>query len=170
MNDQNYTSIADLVKKYLEKKAAVSGPREFGPISAPAVESGVDSTSDAVEDAIEDAEVVEADIVQESTELQEVVEHQEVAPDVAPHVEVKQDNIQLSPDLKNAGLVAVDDTKFPSYQNIKLPISDDKVLAGLKAPIYSSKRWLSMWAMLMLLKVHLGLKVVNGKTVRVIQR
>jgi len=105
----------------------------------------------------------------EQTQLQEVVEH-EPAEEVKPFVQLKAETIKLPPDLKMLGLQPVSNTQFQSYQNIKLPISDDKIIQGLHAPVSSSLRWLATLAIYILRLGHLQLRVVGGRVIRVIKR
>ena len=104
-----------------------------------------------------------------SDEIQEVVEH-EPDGEVESFVSPRSNTIELPPDLTKLGVQSSNSgTNFPSYQNIKLPISDDKVITGLHAPINSSLRWLATFAIYLLAKAHLGLKVVKGHVVRVLR-
>ncbi|OGK26517.1 hypothetical protein A3C28_03145 [Candidatus Roizmanbacteria bacterium RIFCSPHIGHO2_02_FULL_39_9] len=86
-----------------------------------------------------------------------------------PYVEIKAESIELPPDLKKLGLQTTSSSSFPSYQNIKLPITDDKIVAGLNSPITSSLRWLATFALYLLQQAHLTLKVIHGKVVRVVK-
>ncbi len=139
MAQQNYTSIDDLVKK-LKKITPVGKPKEAEPIPSKL----------------------------EKYEVKEVVEHQPEE-EVRPFAQPRAETIEIPPDLKKIGLQATTTTQFPSYQNIKLPLSDDKIIAGLHQPITSSIRWLATLALYLLRQVHLALKVVHGKVVRVIK-
>lgn len=123
------------------KKAHISRPAEAEPIIHPAEKS----------------------MVQEAVEREP---HQEVA----KHIEVRPETIKLPENLKKIGLHASKTSAFSEYKNIKIPLSDDKVLAGLHAPITSALRWLATFAYYLLRKAHLTLKVVHGKVVRIIQR
>lgn len=105
----------------------------------------------------------------ENYEIQEVKAHEPQHEEVKQHVAVRPETIELPPDLKKMGLQPVNQTQFPSYQNIKLPLSDDKVVSGQKAPITSSLRWLSTLALYMLKMAHLQLKIVHGKAIRVVK-
>lgn len=105
----------------------------------------------------------------EQTQIQEVIEH-EPAEEVKPFVQPKAETIKLPPDLKMLGLQPVSSSQFQSYQNIKLPISDDKVIQGLHSPISSSLRWLATLAVYILRLGHLQLRVVGGRVIRVIKR
>jgi len=105
----------------------------------------------------------------EEYHLQEAVEH-EPNEEVKPFVQPKAETIELPPDLKILGLQPVSNSQFQSYQNIKLPISDDKIIQGLHAPISSSLRWLATLAVYMLRLGHLQLRIVGGKVIRIVKR
>jgi len=107
-------------------------------------------------------------VAAEKFEIKEVVEHK-AEEEVRPYISPRQDTIELPPDLKKMGLQSTSSTQFSSYQNIKLPIPDEKVVVGLHAPITSSFRWLATFAVYLLATVHLGLKVVHGKVIRVLR-
>lgn len=144
MATKNFTSINDLIKKY----KALRGP------------SGHSGSSKESEPFVLKQEV--------SSEIQEVVEHrpeEEVSTYVAPRAET----IDIPPDLKQFGLQPAATTQFPSYQNIKLPLSDEKIVVGLHAPITSSLRWLATLAIYLLQQAHLGLKTIHGRVIRVIK-
>lgn len=136
---KNFTSIHDLIKKHRTTPSASSV-----------------SHSKEVEPA--------ADFSQ----IKEVVEH-EPEEEVEKFVTPRAETIKLPPELKKLGLQPATTTKFPTYQNIKLPLSDEKVIVGSHAPITSSLRWLATFAMYLLAQAHLGLKVVHGKVVRVLR-
>ena len=104
----------------------------------------------------------------EKFEIKEVVEHK-AEEEVRPFVSPRQETIELPPDLKKMGLQSTSSSQFSSYQNIKLPISDEKVVVGLHAPVTTSLRWLATLAVYLLARVHLGLKVVHGKVIRVLR-
>jgi len=104
----------------------------------------------------------------EKIEFKETVEHK-LEKQVTPYIQVRKETIELPPDLKKMGLQTSSSTNFPSYQAVVLPISDDKVLQGLHAPIYSSLRWLATLSWYLLKKAHLTLKVVHGHAVRIIK-
>lgn len=98
--------------------------------------------------------------------IQEVVEH-EPDPEIENFISPRSDSIELPPDLKKLGLSATKTTKFPKYKNIKLPLSDEKIVVGMHAPVTSSIRWLATWATYLLAQAHLGLRTVGGKVIRV---
>lgn len=105
----------------------------------------------------------EAITIEEKVELEPIKE-------VAPYVEVKKETIKLPPDLKRIGVQAISTPQFSQLQSVKLPISDDKIITGLHAPVTSSLRWLATLALYLLQMAHLQLKVVHGKIVRVFRR
>lgn len=141
---QNFTAIDDLVQKYKGGKI-----------------NNIDEEEISLPKEAEPA-------AKEKFEVKEVVEHK-VEEEVRPFVSPRQDTIELPPDLKKLGLQSVPSTQFPSYQNIKLPISDEKIVVGLKAPVTSSLRWLATLAVYLLKVAHLQLKVIHGRVVRVIR-
>lgn len=101
-------------------------------------------------------------------ELKEAVEHKP-EDEVRPFVTPSPETIELPPDLKKMGLQAASVTKFPSFQNVKTPLSDDKIVLGLHAPVTTSIRWLATLAVYLLQKAHLSLKIVHGRVVRILQ-
>ncbi|MDO9028395.1 MAG: hypothetical protein Q7U68_06005 [Candidatus Roizmanbacteria bacterium] len=92
----------------------------------------------------------------EKFEIKEVVEHKPEE-ETGPYISPRAETIELPPDLQKLGLQPVQSTKFPSYKNIKLPLSDEKIIVGQKAPITSSLRWLATLALYILGQAHLGL-------------
>lgn len=135
----NFTAIDDLIKK---NSQPVSKPKESEPFSGKT----------------------------EAYNLEEVVEHEVNDEEVKDHVTVRHETIKLPPDLKKMGLKSVSATSsFSSYQNVKTPLADDKVLTGLHAPITSSLRWLATLALYILRQAHLTLREIHGKVVRVIK-
>jgi tRNA threonylcarbamoyladenosine modification (KEOPS) complex Pcc1 subunit len=108
-------------------------------------------------------------VLQKEIEYQEAVEH-EPSPEVTPYVQKRAETIKLPPDLKKMGVQASSTSQTTSYQNVKIPISDDKVIIGMKAPINSSLRWLATLALYLLHQAHLSLKVVHGHAVRIFKK
>ena len=105
----------------------------------------------------------------EHIEMHEVVEH-EPDKEVQEYVQHRKDVVEVPPELKQLGVQANTATNFPTYQKVELPISDEKVMVGLKAPISSSLRWLAEICIFFLKQAHLTLKMVHGKVVRVLMR
>jgi hypothetical protein len=108
-------------------------------------------------------------IAAEKFEIKELVEDKPEE-EVRPYISPRSETIELPPDLKKLGLQSISSTKFPSYKNIKLPISDEKIIVGQKAPITSALRWLATLALYILGQAHLGLKVIHGHVIRVLKR
>lgn len=104
----------------------------------------------------------------ESVELHEIVAHESVPEEVQDYIEVKKDHIELPSEVQEAGVEEITHTpSFPTYQQVKLPLSDEAVISGLHAPVSSSKRWISEFARYLLWQAHLTLKVIHGKVTRV---
>jgi len=99
-------------------------------------------------------------------EIETAVEHEPEA-EVRPYLQRRTETITLPPDLKKMGVQATSTSRFITYQNVKIPLADDKVLSGLHAPITSSLRWLATLALYILRQAHIGLKKVHGHVVRV---
>lgn len=136
----NYTPIDDLIKK-IKQVGGAATTKEGEPILAS----------------------------KDTTTIKESVEH-EPDKDVKPFVKIRPESIKLPPDLMSIGLQQASSSQFTSYKNIKLPISDDKIVSGLHAPITSSLRWLAVFAIYLLQQAHLTLKMIHGHAVRIIRR
>lgn len=140
----NYTPIDDLIRKYKTVRSSMTG-----------------GLSKEVESIITKGE-------NGSEQMQEIVEYKPEG-EASIYLTPRAETIDLPPDLKQFGLQPATTTQFPSYQNIKLPISDEKIIVGLHAPITSSIRWLATLALYLLQQAHLGLKTIHGKVIRVIR-
>ena len=138
----NYTPIDDLIKKQQQPKVSIQlGGKEAEPAA-----------------------------FERPFEIKEVVEKR-VEKEMEPYITPRQEEVRLDESLKKAGLQPVSGSiKFPDYRTLKFPISDEKVLEGLHAPINSSLRWLSELIVYILKKFHIRLKKVHGKVVRVLVR
>jgi hypothetical protein len=101
--------------------------------------------------------------------IEEVVES-ELQKEAAPYLQPRQEIVNLPPELKKLGLHEVSSTKFPAGKTINLPLSDEKIITGLHAPVTSSLRWLAILADYLLKKMHLRLRIVSGKVVRVFRK
>jgi len=108
-------------------------------------------------------------ILKKEIEFKEAKE-KEVEEEVRPHVVKREETIKLPPDIEKLGLKPIPTTQFPQYQTVKLPISDEKIITGLSAPVSSSLRWLATLALYLLQQAHLSLKVIHGRVVRVLRR
>lgn len=147
MTPKNYTPIDDLIKKY--KKTP----------HFPKLSRGSRGRAKEADPFIR---------TNEKYHLQEAVEHQPEE-EVEEFVKPRAETIQLPPDLEKLGVIAKNTTQFPSYQNVKLPISDEKVVEYLHKPIATSARWLATLAEYILAQAHLILKIINGKVTRVVK-
>ena len=137
---KNYTPINHLIKNY-QNQTSVSLPKETEPpIKKP-----------------------------DTLEIKEVVE-KKVEDEVKPHVKIRPETIKLPSEIKKLGGQATGTTKFPEYQTIKLPLSDEKILIGLQQSPDSSIRWLATLAWYILRKTHITLKKVHGKIIRVFKK
>ena len=158
--NQNFTPIDDIIQKY-------QSSQQQGVSSIP-----VDSTYKLKqpEQVSHSKEFAPPGKSLEILPTQETITVPEVGVDLEQFVEVKQETIKIDPELKKMGLQPMEKTKFKEFQNIKLPLSDDKIAKGLHEPITSSIRWLATFALFLLQQSHLTLKVVHGKAVRVFKK
>ncbi len=122
---RNFTPIHDLIRKYhLEQNGSTN--KEFMPPSSPAENIGL---AEAVEHKIEDKSVSQI-------------------------IEVKPDAV-IVPDLvKKAGVVSTAAPTFATYKDLKLPVDEAKIPAGLNAPVDSSYRWLATLAQYVINQSH----------------
>lgn len=102
----------------------------------------------------------------EPLKIHEITEQKEINENPENHIEIRKESIELTTELKEAGLETIEESALSAQKAISLPLSDEKVLIGLHKPITSSFRWLATFAMHMLKQAHLTLKVVHGKVVR----
>ncbi len=101
--------------------------------------------------------------------IREKVEREIEDEEVKPFIKTKPETIKLPPDLKKIGVkTPISSPKIFTYQEIKAPISDEKIIQGLHQPITSSFRWLATLALYILKMAKIKLKVVKGKVVRVL--
>lgn len=156
MTTGNYTPIDDLVKKSTKEEYLVN--------AGPTKEAASVSTRKRRESSTRKA----SREGQKELEIHEVAEH-EPAKEVKGFVKHRKEAIDVPPDLKSMGVSASAPTQFTTHTSIKLPISDDKVLQGLHAPITSSLRWLAELCLYILKKAHLTLKNVRGRVRRVVK-
>lgn len=99
-------------------------------------------------------------------EIHEMVEHEPEA-EVVPFVTPRKETVELDTDLDAMGISSTANPAFTSQKTIKLPLEDEKIVSGLRAPTSSGLRWLSEWCMYFLKMAHLTLKKVHGHVVRV---
>ena len=76
--------------------------------------------------------------------------------------------IELPPDVKRLGVApSGSQTPVVSLPTVSLPLTDDKILQGVNAPLTSAFKWLAVWCIKKLQKAHLVLKNIHGKIIRV---
>jgi hypothetical protein len=108
-------------------------------------------------------------IIRKETKIEEVVEI-EPPKETTPYLQPRQEIVKLPPELKRLGLREIPSTKFPTTKTLTLPLSDEKIITGLHAPVTSSLRWLATLSEYLLKMMHLQLKVVSGRVVRVFRK
>lgn len=107
---------------------------------------------------------------QEAVALEEVRKELELEPQVEKVIEVQKEEIELPPPLPKMGVSQTGAELPVSAPAVSLPLTDDKITTGLGASILESLRWLAEWCLRQLKKVHVKLKKVHGKFVRVITK
>ena|SRR3989338_7183007 len=148
---QNHTSIDDLVELQDNPSPFLSSGSPEGPRVSRDVESNPEKHE------FDDNETLE------------IKEH-EPDPEIEEHVEVRKETVEVPPDLKNMGVQAHQPQHFSGAQKVQLPISDDKVLQGQKAPINTSLRWLAEFCIYLLRRAHIQLKIAHGKAQRIFKQ
>lgn len=106
----------------------------------------------------------------ELNKVEESVEKEKSERKTEEKAQIRAEVIKLPESLKKIGLQAAETNRFSNLQNVILPISDDKVLEGLHAPITSALRWVATLAFYLLKKARITLKVVHGHAVRMIKK
>ena len=155
MNHKNYTTIEHLLK---DQKKPQSAHLTSSPESEPIPISPKPAETTSSPDQHTEVDVtVEKDPDIEDTEVGEYLKTQNTDP-------------EIHPELKKAGLQTIHRDSLDKKHKIELPIPDEEVLEGLHKPINTSWRWLAEIALFMLKQAHLGLKMIHGHVVRVMQR
>ena len=101
--------------------------------------------------------------------IEEVKEY-EVPKEVSTHVTKVQDIIELPPDLINIGVSAPHSHGSVSdilQKELKLPLTDDQIGAGLDGNVKASGTWLATWCEKQLKRIHIHLKKIGQHFVRV---
>ncbi|MEX1052681.1 MAG: hypothetical protein WEC80_02435 [Patescibacteria group bacterium] len=96
----------------------------------------------------------------------EAQEH-EPKKETSEFIESTPETIKIDADLEKLGVSSVKSTKFPNFQEVELPISDEKIVEGLQEPVDSSFRWLAEFALAILKRAHATIKKIHGKIVRI---
>ena len=85
----------------------------------------------------------------------------------AAGVKLHSSSVTIPAPVQKLGVKSTGDVSTPSVSTVALPLSDDQIATGLHQSITSSWRWLAEWCMRRLKQVHLLLKSIHGKIVRV---
>lgn len=108
---------------------------------------------------------------QDAVALEEIRKDLEVAPEVKEAgIEARKEEIELPPAIQKMGVVQSDANQPVTPVTANLPITDDKIVTGTGAPVVTSLRWLVEWCLRQLKKVHIKLKKVHGRIIRVVTR
>ncbi|OGG00966.1 hypothetical protein A3D78_07460 [Candidatus Gottesmanbacteria bacterium RIFCSPHIGHO2_02_FULL_39_14] len=100
----------------------------------------------------------------------------EISAEIEIPQEVKKTGVQeirgtidLPPDIQKLGVIpsAPQASVSAAITTASLPLSDDKILQGVNAPVTSALKWLAFWCLRNLRKAHLVLKLIHGKIIRV---
>lgn len=137
---QNFTDISDIIAAAQSQQISYGSPEKVPPMRPP-------------------------EVSKDHVEIHEVTEH-EPEPEVKPYVEPRPEKVEIPQDVADQGVESTGNSQFSSYNSVKLPITDDEVVKGLKTPISSSVRWLAEFCLFILRKAHIKLKTAHGKAVR----
>ncbi|MFH0864391.1 MAG: hypothetical protein V1858_04900 [Candidatus Gottesmanbacteria bacterium] len=106
---------------------------------------------------------------QDETALEELRKEMELAPEVKEAgIEVKKEQVEISEPVQKMGVVPSDINQPVTPITANLPINDDKIVTATTAPVITSLRWLVEWCIRQLKKVHIRLKKVHGRIIRVV--
>jgi hypothetical protein len=143
---QNYTDISDLVHDVQDAFNIASwGHPEAEPRPAPKEHSDHIELHEAVED--------------------------EPSADLQGYVQSKPVSIDLPADVRELGVEEIEHpVQYPKQLQVKVPLSDDKIIAGKKLPLDSSFRWFAEVCLFLLHKAHIRLKVAHGKAERIFEK
>jgi hypothetical protein len=99
--------------------------------------------------------------------MHEVKEY-DIDNEAAKYIEKRHNAVDVKEDLQKIGVIPVETFEEPiGFKEIRLPISDDKVVTGLKQPITSSFRWLAEFALFLLKQAHTTIRQIHGKIIRI---
>ncbi len=84
----------------------------------------------------------------------------------AAGVKVQPTTVQLPQAVTQMGVTPVG-AAAPPPTTVALPLTDDQIAQGLKLSIASSWRWLAEFCVRRLKQLHMAVKRIGGKTVRV---
>ncbi len=102
--------------------------------------------------------------------IREVGTHEVLLPKevASAGVRVRPTTVSLPPKVSQMGVRPVGPTSKPvQTTTVALPLTDDQIALGLKQSITNSWRWLAEWCVRRLKQIHMTLKGMGGKVVRV---
>ncbi len=98
--------------------------------------------------------------------VHELIEHPP-DPEVSSHVEVIPEVVTIPDELKSIGVESTGTPVFKSIDPNHLPLTDEQIFNGEKAPPSSAIRWLREMCLRALLQMGKTLKLIHGKVTRV---
>lgn len=105
---------------------------------------------------------------QDHIEMHEIAED-EPLPDITPYLRAHNPKVKVPKSLKEIGVEAVENPiQYPTYKTVKVPLSDQKIVQGMKMPLDSSFRWLAEICIRLLRVAHVKLKEAHGTIRRVV--
>lgn len=107
---------------------------------------------------------------EEQKDVKVVVEHKDLDREVQPHVQVREEVMEVPPDLQQMDVQATPTTQFETQRQVETLIPDEEIVKGLHQPVTSSFRWLAELALYILKHAHIILKKVHGHIVRVVKK
>lgn len=104
---------------------------------------------------------------QDEADLEALRQEFELAPEIEKVVEIQKEEIELPPPLPKMGVTRTGADLPINLQAVNPPLVDEKILSGRKASITDNLRWWAEWFLKQFAKVHIRLKKINGRIVRV---
>jgi len=105
----------------------------------------------------------------ETARLEELIAEMELTPEIERvGVEKRSETITLPEDVRQLGVEATGPAQPVATKPVgpELPLSDEKIEAGLHANIFSSLKWFAWWCIRQLQKAHFHLKKIGNRIVR----
>ncbi len=79
----------------------------------------------------------------EQANVQLTVEHKQIDQEISPHVQVREEIVEIPPTLQEMGVQAIPTAYFETKQEVKALLPEAEIAEGLKQPTDSSFRWLA---------------------------
>lgn len=127
------------------------------------------ATSSAVSAGIGGKEHLSSASVTGEYDVKALGEEQEIHPEMQKiGVSVVRDHLDVPPDALAVGVRPSSVyTPVSTVPTITLPLDDVKIEQGLHQSILTSLRWLAEWCIFQLKRVHITLKVIQGRVRRI---